>query len=287
MTKSLVRHLYEELEKGNTKRALYIVELLGDNINKLYKWKSPLLWAKEFENEDVIRKLEEKGAREEEYPSGDEKLNIINMLIAKTKEGDLEGVTELLDKGVDVDSRDGMGWTALMRASEKGYLDVVEKLVEEGADINFFYKRRETALVYASYVRNKNIVKYLIDKGADVNIASGNNGTTALITACEQGYLDIVEMLIDAKADVNKADRYGKTPLMRALAYEQLEVIPKLIELGADPLMKDELGRTALEYAKDTNTRKLIIDAVKKRSTNDKSVINELNEVFFMENKTL
>ena len=59
MTKSLVRHLYEELEKGNTKRALYIVDLLGNNINKLYKGKSLLCWAKNFDNQEVIKKLED------------------------------------------------------------------------------------------------------------------------------------------------------------------------------------------------------------------------------------
>ena len=69
--KSLEAHLYECLmrgntERGDTKRALYIIELLGDDVNKLYRGKSPLLWAKEFNNDEVVKALEEKGAVEKE-----------------------------------------------------------------------------------------------------------------------------------------------------------------------------------------------------------------------------
>ncbi len=52
--KSLEAHLYECLKEGNTKKALYIIKLLGDKVNTLYGAKSLLHLAKEFDNAEVI-----------------------------------------------------------------------------------------------------------------------------------------------------------------------------------------------------------------------------------------
>lgn len=45
----------------------------------------------------------------------------------------LEKVSFLLDRGADVDARDGRGFTALHRAAEMGQLDLLVTLLEHGA----------------------------------------------------------------------------------------------------------------------------------------------------------
>ena len=211
MTKSLVRHLYEELEKGNTKRALYIVDLLGNNINKLYKGKSLLCWAKNFDNQEVIKKLEEKRAVENELSSEEASLLTIE-LIRNAKKGDLEGVTELLEKGVDVDGTDDIGLTALEAASENGYFWIMEKLIEEGANINVCNETGRTYLMGAVESGYEDSVRCLIDASVDLN-AQDERGYTALMIAIQEEEADIVKLLIKSGADVNKVNNRGETAL--------------------------------------------------------------------------
>jgi ankyrin repeat protein len=55
-------------------------------------------------------------------------------------------------------------------------------------------------------------LKTLIARGANVNAVDGR-GRTALWWAAEEGRVECATALIDAKADVDKGDKYGNTPL--------------------------------------------------------------------------
>ena len=146
--KSLEAHFIKCLKEGNTKKALYIVELLGDKINNLYRGKSPLCWAKEFENDEVVRVLEEKGAVEKAF-SKEEAKKLGLELIEKAAVGDWEAVIELVGKGANVNEKDEDGDTALMLASRHGYVEVVKTLIENGAKVNIKNNDGDTAMSLA------------------------------------------------------------------------------------------------------------------------------------------
>ena len=57
-------------------------------------------------------------------------------LMYLTNEGDLEGLRELLDSGMDVNFRDIDNRTALHIAACQGFCDVVEFLLQNGAEID-------------------------------------------------------------------------------------------------------------------------------------------------------
>jgi ankyrin repeat protein len=60
-------------------------------------------------------------------------------------------------------------------------------------------------------------VKGLIVGGADVNATDEDGlGRTALWYAAREGHVECATALLDAKADVNKADEVGDTPLHKA-----------------------------------------------------------------------
>lgn len=68
--------------------------------------------------------------------------NIVNEdLINAAKDDDFEKVQELIKTGVDVDTRDNMGMTALMYAAEKGNVEITEELINARA--NPYYKNLE------------------------------------------------------------------------------------------------------------------------------------------------
>ena len=267
--KSLEAHLYECLKEDNTKRALYIVELLGDKVNALYRGKSPLLWAKEFENDEVASVLEEKRAVEEAISEEEaEKLGI--ELVGKARKGDLDAVIELVEKGANVNEKDKYGDTALVEASFNGHLEIVERLIDADADVNQENNDGETALIRASESGRLEIVEKLIKAGADVNVEN-NDGETALMWASRNGYLEVVEKLIEKGADVNHQENEGFTALMWASELGRLEVIKTLIKAGAYVCIKNQYGHTALGLTKEEKTRRTILDAERAKTQKGKT----------------
>ena len=291
MEKSLEAHLFECLSEGNTKKALYIVKLLGNEVNKLYRSKSPLSWAKEFENEDVVKALEEKSAveeviyDEEAVKLGGDLIDAIkqsgfrqNKLI---KQSELRYVERLLATGANLDIKDADGYTALIWASCRGQLEMVEKLLDAGAIVNAKTEHGRTALLWASKYGHLEIVEKLIEAGANINIQDVE-GSTALLLASEWGHLETVEKLIDAGANLDIQNKEGDTALMKAAAVGDLEIVEKLIEAGANVNMKNNEGQNAISLAANDGIRRAIINTVKRKYQNEPEKIVALGKDFEM-----
>ena len=177
---------------------------------------------------------------------------------------DIEGVKELLAKGVDVNIREKtMGSTPLMVAcSIEGTYEIVELLISKGADINVkgSYDGR-TALIWAA-ANSKKTVELLLAKGAEVNI-KGVDGMTAFINSIF-GILsgsvntEVCDLLLAKGANVNDqltgADATGWTALMFASNNGKSDLVKYLISKGADVNHKAKDGTSALNWAiKDKN----------------------------------
>lgn len=226
--KTLEDNLYECLKKGNTKKALYVVALLGDDVNRFCGDKSLLIWAKKFENEDVIHALEKKGAKEIVSKERAQKLGL--ELIEKIDKGDSEGALDLIEKGANVNVKGKGGYTALIKAASKGNVEVVEKLIETGADVDAKTHQGYTALMCTV---SKEVVEKLVNAGADLNLRD-NRGETALIKYAYERGGESVKILINAGADLDIQNVYGETALMSALLNNDEENANILVDAGAD-----------------------------------------------------
>ena len=114
-----------------------------------------------------------------------------------TKQGDLEKVRLLIQKGVDIDAKDQYGQTALMNAAHAGQVELVHLLVEQGADLDHTAKYNLSALMLALIAHHSEVARLLIEASADVNI-SGNgsfSGKTALVLAEDGGHDDIAALI--------------------------------------------------------------------------------------------
>jgi len=72
--------------------------------------------------------------------------------------GNISLVKNVLEKGVDVNTFDAEGATALMVASINGHIEIAKLLIEKGADVNAKDIDGYTALNYASLFNNTDIV---------------------------------------------------------------------------------------------------------------------------------
>ena len=76
---------------------------------------------------------------------------------------------------------------------------------------------------------------------------------TALITASKAGKLEKVKDCLknagDIKAEINRADVFGRTAISYAAEAHHIEVLNFLLENGADVNILDHLGRSPTSYA--------------------------------------
>jgi ankyrin repeat protein len=138
------------------------------------------------------------------------------------------------------------------RAIRSNDLGALRGLIAARADVNVRGEREVTPLIYAATNGSVESVKILLEAGADVNAANAF-GATALIRAVNQP--EKVRLLLAKGADVNARTRQGRTALLAA-SYDERgeEVVKMLLAKGANPNVTDEAaGTTPLLAATFTN----------------------------------
>ena len=91
-------------------------------------------------------------------PEDDDELHLPE-LVYWASVGDIEQVEQSLQEGLNVNSADEEGYSALQAAAENDHLDVVKLLVSKGADVD--HRSTYTALELAEMAGNKDVVEYL------------------------------------------------------------------------------------------------------------------------------
>lgn len=176
-----------------------------------------------------------------------------------------------------------------LTAAEQGQLEILKSCLEKGVDINTTNRQGRTAIVNASLNKHYECVFFLINAGADINkqdqtcfnpflLSCLNNDLTLLrivlpakpnldlltrfggvgITpASEKGHVEIVrELLEKTDINVNHTNFVGWTPLLEAIVLndggeKQQQIVKLLLDHGANPHMTDKYGKKPLELARE------------------------------------
>jgi ankyrin repeat protein len=114
-------------------------------------------------------------------------------------------------------------------------LTKVQLGITQGININETGDEAWTPLIWAIHEQREHsisIIKLLLDNGANPNYGEEDTdeGETALCHAAQCGNIEAIKLLLAFKADINKPDLYGWTPLRHALNEETQKI---LIEHGA------------------------------------------------------
>ena len=210
----------------------------------------------------------------------------VNVFLDAAQKGNLDMVKACIYKGIDIDTKDTDGHTALHRASSNGRLNIVQYLVEH-CHVNPEAKDQDgtNALHYASKYGHLNIVQYLIEtchvdremtdmygstalllasqrdhlsliqylvETCHVNVeAKGNDGWRALHCASFNGFLDVVQYFTETcLVNQESKDTHGSTALHLACQRGRLNIVQYLIVHGhVDREAQDNHGWTPLHYA--------------------------------------
>ncbi|MEJ2702644.1 MAG: ankyrin repeat domain-containing protein, partial [Sedimentisphaerales bacterium] len=200
--------------------------------------------------------------------------------------GNLAEAKSLIDKGVDVNAKDWLGWAPLHYAARQNDKDMIQLLVSRGAKVNVHNREglaplhlttdRDCAelliaqsadvnikdndgwvpLLYAARDGRQDIAEILIRAGANVN--PSNLGRKPLHWALKKGHTDIVKLLIEKGADVNAEDFHSDLPLHYAIWYKRKEAAALLLDNGANPDSRDMASFTPLHYAAEYGPRDLV-----------------------------
>ncbi len=229
---------------------------------------TPLLWAANKNDLDLVQKLLQAGAN----PNVKNSLGSAPLLEAVFN-ANTAMVKALLDAGADANIAGADGQTPLMLIARTGDVEAAKLLLAKGANPNTKEAQRgQTALMWAAAASEAAMVRALLDGGADPNAQSTLDlmtplvsaepraqprppgGITPMIFASREGCIECVKALLDKGAKIDLADPEGVTPLLTALWNTRFDVAKILIERGADINKWDWWGRSPLYLAVDYNT---------------------------------
>jgi ankyrin repeat protein len=140
-----------------------------------------------------------------------------NRLHQASLDGNKQEVMRLLEEGMDINSRDMDGRTALMYASFNGHTDIVNELLKKGAKVNMRDNYGRTPLMFASSGPFPETVKLLLENGADPDLVDGEDHYTAIMYAAAEGQLEVIKVLLAGEADPTLKDVDGDDAVTFAL----------------------------------------------------------------------
>jgi ankyrin repeat protein len=164
----------------------------------------------------------------------------------------LDLVKLLLDHGADPNLDYGFSnvlgpVTALSRAVSSGSYEIVKLLCERGAKLNVAIgKNEDSAFHYAVGYRDARLVKLLLEHKADPD-RKNDRGLTPLHITAVRGLIDKARVLLDFKADPNATTSDGATPLFFAAVLRHRDYCDFLLKRGTrlDIYTACALGKTA------------------------------------------
>jgi uncharacterized protein len=229
---------------------------------------TPVLWAANFNDADLVSRLLQAGANP----------NVRNQLgstpLAEAAFNANTGMMKaLLDAGADPNAAGPDGQTPLMIIARTSNEAAAKLLLDKGANPNVKEAQREqTALMWAAASSQGAMMRELLARGAEVDAKSATDlmtplvssepraqprppgGMTAMLFAVREGCLDCVKALVEKGAQIDLPDPEGVTPLISALFNAHFDVAKYLLDKGANIDHWDWWGRTPLYLAVDYNT---------------------------------
>lgn len=136
----------------------------------------------------------------------------------------------------------------LLAAAKCDHMEILIKMLSEGIDSNTTDKFGNTALHLAAATNSINVTRLLAARSELINYPN-RQGHTALHLAAESGNLVPIDALVKAGSLLDSRNTVGMTPLFLACRAGRLPAVNTLIKLGADRTLTDSQGITPAQIA--------------------------------------
>jgi uncharacterized protein len=169
-----------------------------------------------------------------------------DFFIAINRDDD-RGVTRLLERGFDPNSRDPKGQTGLILALRDDSSRVAEALWKSQAlDVNAQNASGETALMMAALRGHMAWMQRLVDRGAQVH----KEGWSPIHYAATGPEAKAVALLIERGAPIEALSPGKDTPLMMAARYGAEDSVDLLLARGASASATNDRNLDAVDLAR-------------------------------------
>lgn len=186
-----------------------------------------------------------------------------NDILHLVEKNDIGAVKRLLGSGTNVNTQDKQKRSLLLIATINQQVEMAKLLVTHGADVNLQDDKMDSPFLYAGASGQTELIKLYLANGARFDIFNRYNGT-ALIPACERGYVETVKVLVHTKGfPINHVNRLGWTALLEAVILgnggkKHQEIVQILKDAGADLNIPDHDGITALQHARSRGFKEIV-----------------------------
>lgn len=168
--------------------------------------------------------------------------------------GDLPKLKALIQRGADLQARDGRGRTALHVATHALQRDAIRVLAQAGAKLDTLEDDRYDAVTIASVADDPATLAVLLSLGASAKQTTSRYDGTALIAAAHLGHDEVVRQLIAAGAPLDHVNNLHWTALIESIVLgdggpRHQRTLALLVDAGANLQLSDRQGNTPLQLA--------------------------------------
>ncbi|SPJ88067.1 uncharacterized protein FTOL_12536 [Fusarium torulosum] len=170
-------------------------------------------------------------------------------LFAAVCHDQIEAATLLLESNADPNIKCSNTWTALHAVARSGNRALATLLLSWNANTAVVDTAGWSPLHVSSLYGTSAIADILLDANANSN-ARALDHRTALHTAVDYGHREVIQTLVRHNAELDAKDDEGRTPLhIAAMERPFPPPVSLLLDLGATPGLVDNNGYTALHMA--------------------------------------
>lgn len=243
--------LFKYAYEGNLKMVKAIINAEGErvNIDQLDKDNnSVLMYAIKGGKADVVEYIAKRTLRLN--TNNGKNLTPLHLAVRKNR---LDLVAILVDNGANINICGERGRSVMFDAVAENNLEMICALKLNGCSVNSKDKDGITPLMYSTWQNNRQMAMYeLLRLGANVDDAD-KEGKTAFMHAIVADNRSAMDILLKRKTNINAKDHKGNTPLMYCAKCGDREGIRVLISKGANLFAKNNNGKTALDVADSHN----------------------------------
>lgn len=159
-----------------------------------------------------------------------------------------------IERSDDIDHRDSYTRSALHIATYFGNHDAMRALVAAGADANALEYDYYDIVTIAAVANDLTSMKLALQLGCRPGNVTSRYAGTALIAAAHLGHVEIIDTLITAGAPLDHVNNLHWTALIESIVLgdggdQHTETLRLLVAAGADVNLADRAGRTPLTLA--------------------------------------